>query len=200
VTAAQNSGGIDAFLATYDLSSREGVVLMCLAEALLRIPDAATVDRLIRDKIGNTEWEKRLGSLAQHLCQRRHLGADAHRPHRQSRQRRPQPARHLEAPRRARRRTGDPAGGDHRHAHSRQAVRHGAQHSRSAGPRRSAEKAGYRHSYDMLGESARSERRRAALLRVLPRGDPGDRRRRRRPPGVRSAVDLDQALGAAPAL
>ncbi|WP_300452189.1 bifunctional proline dehydrogenase/L-glutamate gamma-semialdehyde dehydrogenase PutA [Accumulibacter sp.] len=57
-----NTGGIDAFLATYDLSSREGVVLMCLAEALLRIPDAETVDRLIRDKIGSTEWEKRLGT------------------------------------------------------------------------------------------------------------------------------------------
>jgi RHH-type proline utilization regulon transcriptional repressor/proline dehydrogenase/delta 1-pyrroline-5-carboxylate dehydrogenase len=56
------TGGIDAFLATYDLSSREGVVLMCLAEALLRIPDAETVDRLIRDKIGSTEWEKRLGA------------------------------------------------------------------------------------------------------------------------------------------
>ncbi|MCM8595729.1 bifunctional proline dehydrogenase/L-glutamate gamma-semialdehyde dehydrogenase PutA [Accumulibacter sp.] len=56
------AGGIDAFLATYDLSSREGVVLMCLAEALLRIPDSATVDRLIRDKIGNTEWERRLGA------------------------------------------------------------------------------------------------------------------------------------------
>ena len=56
------TGGIDAFLATYDLSSREGVVLMCLAEALLRIPDAETVDRLIRDKIGSTEWQKRLGA------------------------------------------------------------------------------------------------------------------------------------------
>jgi len=56
------TGGIDAFLATYDLSSREGVVLMCLAEALLRIPDADTVDRLIRDKIGSTEWERRLGA------------------------------------------------------------------------------------------------------------------------------------------
>ena len=56
------TGGIDAFLTTYDLSSREGVVLMCLAEALLRIPDADTVDRLIRDKIGSTEWQKRLGS------------------------------------------------------------------------------------------------------------------------------------------
>ena len=56
------STGIDAFLNTYDLSSREGVVLMCLAEALLRIPDTATVDRLIRDKIGNTEWANRLGA------------------------------------------------------------------------------------------------------------------------------------------
>lgn len=35
---------------------------MCMAEALLRIPDSETVDRLIRDKIGHTEWEKRLGS------------------------------------------------------------------------------------------------------------------------------------------
>ncbi|HVI49623.1 MAG TPA: bifunctional proline dehydrogenase/L-glutamate gamma-semialdehyde dehydrogenase PutA [Candidatus Sulfotelmatobacter sp.] len=56
------SGGIDAFLNTYDLSSREGIVLMCIAEALLRIPDAETVDLLIRDKIGSTEWEKRLGA------------------------------------------------------------------------------------------------------------------------------------------
>ena len=60
--ARQSSGGIEAFLNTYDLSSREGVVLMCMAEALLRIPDTETVDRLIRDKIGGTEWERRLGS------------------------------------------------------------------------------------------------------------------------------------------
>src|SRR5438128_9663875 len=45
------TGGLDAFLQEYALSSREGVALMCLAEALLRIPDAETVDRLIRDKI-----------------------------------------------------------------------------------------------------------------------------------------------------
>jgi RHH-type transcriptional regulator, proline utilization regulon repressor / proline dehydrogenase / delta 1-pyrroline-5-carboxylate dehydrogenase len=56
------TGGIDAFMNTYDLSSREGIVLMCLAEALLRIPDAETIDLLIRDKIGHTEWEKRLGA------------------------------------------------------------------------------------------------------------------------------------------
>ncbi|HLY56083.1 MAG TPA: proline dehydrogenase family protein, partial [Stellaceae bacterium] len=54
-------GGIDAFLHQYELSSAEGVVLMCLAEALLRIPDAETVDRLIRDKIGAADWEKHVG-------------------------------------------------------------------------------------------------------------------------------------------
>ncbi len=54
-------GGIDAFLQEYSLSSEEGVVLMCLAEALLRIPDAATADRLIRDKIGGADWDRHLG-------------------------------------------------------------------------------------------------------------------------------------------
>ncbi len=42
-------GGIDAFLQQYDLSSEEGVLLMCIAEALLRIPDADTADNLIAD-------------------------------------------------------------------------------------------------------------------------------------------------------
>ncbi len=55
------SGGIDAFLHQYDLSSQEGVVLMCLAEALLRIPDDGTADRLIQDKLGKGEWEKHFG-------------------------------------------------------------------------------------------------------------------------------------------
>jgi RHH-type proline utilization regulon transcriptional repressor/proline dehydrogenase/delta 1-pyrroline-5-carboxylate dehydrogenase len=54
-------GGIDALLSEYALSSQEGVALMCLAEALLRIPDAETADRLIRDKIGTADWELHLG-------------------------------------------------------------------------------------------------------------------------------------------
>ena len=57
----QHQGGIDAFMQEYSLSSEEGVVLMCLAEALLRIPDAATADRLIADKIGGRDWESHLG-------------------------------------------------------------------------------------------------------------------------------------------
>src|SRR5712664_676163 len=54
-------GGLDAFLQEYALSSPEGVALMCLAEALLRIPDSETVDRLIRDKIAGADWESHLG-------------------------------------------------------------------------------------------------------------------------------------------
>ena len=56
------TGGLDAFLNQYELSSEEGVVLMCLAEALLRIPDADTRDDLIKDKIGGAHWERHLGA------------------------------------------------------------------------------------------------------------------------------------------
>ncbi len=54
-------GGIDAFMNEYELSSREGVVLMCLAEALLRVPDADTADRLIKDKLAEADWQAHLG-------------------------------------------------------------------------------------------------------------------------------------------
>jgi RHH-type proline utilization regulon transcriptional repressor/proline dehydrogenase/delta 1-pyrroline-5-carboxylate dehydrogenase len=150
------TGGIDAFLATYDLSSREGVVLMCLAEALLRIPDSATVDRLIRDKIGNTEWERRLG--ASHstfvnagtwalMLTGRIVNLDNE-------------DRNLSGTfRRLVARAGEPV--------IRQAVITamrilgkqfvmGRNIHEALERARSAEKAGYRHSYDMLGESARS--------------------------------------------
>ena len=59
---AKNDGGIEAFLQQYDLSSSEGVLLMCIAEALLRIPDADTADRLIADKITSAEWKDHLGA------------------------------------------------------------------------------------------------------------------------------------------
>lgn len=54
-------GGLDAFMFQYDLSSEEGIALMCLAESLLRIPDADTVDRLIKDKLRAPDWEQHLG-------------------------------------------------------------------------------------------------------------------------------------------
>ncbi len=53
--------GVEAFLQQYHLASQEGVVLMCLAEALLRIPDAETADRLIADKISTGQWSEYLG-------------------------------------------------------------------------------------------------------------------------------------------
>lgn len=54
-------GGIDAFMNEYGLTNEEGIILMCLAEALLRVPDSETVDRLIADKIGGGDWQRHMG-------------------------------------------------------------------------------------------------------------------------------------------
>ncbi len=54
-------GGLEAFLFQYDLSSEEGIALMCMAEALLRVPDSKTVDKLIKDKLTQGDWESHLG-------------------------------------------------------------------------------------------------------------------------------------------
>lgn len=54
-------GGVQELIKEFSLSSQEGVALMCLAEALLRIPDDATRDALIRDKIGGGNWRSHLG-------------------------------------------------------------------------------------------------------------------------------------------
>ncbi|HEU0220674.1 MAG TPA: proline dehydrogenase family protein, partial [Paracoccaceae bacterium] len=62
VRAGGRPGLVEQFLAEYGLSTREGVALMCLAEALLRVPDAATIDDLIRDKIAAHDWGAHLGS------------------------------------------------------------------------------------------------------------------------------------------
>lgn len=58
----KQKGGVDEFMQEYSLSSEEGVVLMCLAEALLRIPDDHTADKLIADKIGGKDWDKHVGA------------------------------------------------------------------------------------------------------------------------------------------
>src|SRR5258708_703858 len=59
--AKGHGGGVEGLIHEYALSSQEGVALMCLAEALLRIPDDETRDALIRDKIGGGDWEAHLG-------------------------------------------------------------------------------------------------------------------------------------------
>jgi RHH-type proline utilization regulon transcriptional repressor/proline dehydrogenase/delta 1-pyrroline-5-carboxylate dehydrogenase len=58
--APGRSGWVDQFLAEYSLSSEEGAALLGLAEAYLRVPDAATADALIRDKLGRGDWKAHL--------------------------------------------------------------------------------------------------------------------------------------------
>ncbi|CDZ79095.1 Bifunctional protein PutA [Legionella massiliensis] len=57
----RKSTGIDSFLTEYSLASDEGIALMCLAEALLRVPDNATIDSLIKDKLTAADWKSHRG-------------------------------------------------------------------------------------------------------------------------------------------
>ena len=59
--------GIDSFLTEYALSSDEGIALMCLAEALLRVPDNATIDRLIKDKLAAADWKSHRGQSSSYF-------------------------------------------------------------------------------------------------------------------------------------
>ena len=58
---------MEHFLAEYGLSTREGVALMCLAEAMLRVPDRQTIDALIEDKIAPSDWGRHLGEATSSL-------------------------------------------------------------------------------------------------------------------------------------
>lgn len=60
--AQTGKGGVDALLNEFSLSTEEGIVLMCLAEALLRVPDKETTDSLIRDKLTQGDWSSHLGN------------------------------------------------------------------------------------------------------------------------------------------
>ncbi|MGZ3270876.1 MAG: bifunctional proline dehydrogenase/L-glutamate gamma-semialdehyde dehydrogenase PutA [Croceibacterium sp.] len=57
----RKAAGLDAFLQSYGLATEEGIALMCLAEALLRVPDAETADALIHDKLAGIDWGEHLG-------------------------------------------------------------------------------------------------------------------------------------------
>lgn len=61
IRSADDPGLMEVFLAEYGLTTDEGVALMCLAEALLRVPDAETMDALIEDKIAASDWGQHLG-------------------------------------------------------------------------------------------------------------------------------------------
>jgi len=67
IRASAKPGLMEVFLAEYGLSTDEGIALMCLAEALLRVPDAETMDALIEDKIAPADWGRHLGRSASSL-------------------------------------------------------------------------------------------------------------------------------------
>ncbi len=67
IRSSAKPGLMEVFLAEYGLSTDEGIALMCLAEALLRVPDAPTMDALIEDKIAPADWGRHLGRSASSL-------------------------------------------------------------------------------------------------------------------------------------
>ncbi|SMR82632.1 L-proline dehydrogenase /delta-1-pyrroline-5-carboxylate dehydrogenase [Aliiroseovarius halocynthiae] len=67
IRESSDPGLMEVFLAEYGLSTDEGIALMCLAEALLRVPDAETIDALIEDKIAPSDWGKHLGRSSSSL-------------------------------------------------------------------------------------------------------------------------------------
>ncbi|MGE0715884.1 MAG: bifunctional proline dehydrogenase/L-glutamate gamma-semialdehyde dehydrogenase PutA [Alphaproteobacteria bacterium] len=151
----QGRGGLDAFLHEYELSSQEGIVLMCLAEALLRIPDADTVDRLIRDKIGPADWERHLGRSDSIF-----VNASTWALMLTGRIVRPdEGGSHGGVLRRLVTRAGEPiireAVTGAMRILGRQFVM-GRTIAEALERARAAERLGYRHSYDMLGEAART--------------------------------------------
>src|SRR5215469_12628447 len=149
-------GGIDALLHEYALSTPEGIALMCLAEALLRIPDAGTVDRLIRDKLAPADWARHLGQSDSLLVNAstwalmltgRLIGEGGGKGDLRS------------ALHRLLARSGEPVVRQAVTAAMRIMARQfvmGRTIAEALERAEAAERAGYRHSYDMLGEAART--------------------------------------------
>ncbi len=153
VRAASLEGhGAEAFLHAYALSTPEGVALMSLAEALLRTPDDATRDSLIRDKLGHAEWSLRAGAPPSPYVQ---ASAWALRFASRLQTEPPQAdfLHHLAA------RAGEPLVRRAALAAVRLVGRRfvmGRDIGEALARATRAERAGGRHSYDMLGEAARS--------------------------------------------
>ncbi|MEM6940216.1 MAG: bifunctional proline dehydrogenase/L-glutamate gamma-semialdehyde dehydrogenase PutA [Pseudomonadota bacterium] len=148
-------GLMEVFLAEYGLSTDEGVALMCLAEALLRVPDAETMDALIEDKIAPSDWNRHLGQSTSSLVNASTWALML--TGRVLDDRQPGPVGHLRA---AVKRLGEPV---IRTAVARAMREMGRQFvlgediaaamTRAAG----MEAQGFTYSYDMLGEAARTE-------------------------------------------
>jgi RHH-type proline utilization regulon transcriptional repressor/proline dehydrogenase/delta 1-pyrroline-5-carboxylate dehydrogenase len=184
--ASGRAGLVQNLLQEYALSSQEGVALMCLAEALLRIPDAATRDALIRDKIAQGQWQTHVGKSPS-VRQRRHLGTADH-GQAGSHAQRDGAVRRDHAGHRQGRRAADPQGRGHGDAHDGRAVRHRRNIARRWRTRASGG-AGLRYSFDMLGEAALTADDAQRYLRGLRRRHPRHRQglcraRHLRGPGI----------------
>ena len=148
-------GLMEVFLAEYGLSTEEGVALMCLAEALLRVPDAETMDALIEDKIAPSDWGRHLGKSASSLVNASTWALMLTGKVLEDRE--PGVVGHLRA---AVKRLGEPV---IRRAVAQAMKEMGRQfvlgETIEAAMRRAAEleAKGYTYSYDMLGEAARTE-------------------------------------------
>lgn len=148
-------GLMEVFLSEYGLSTEEGIALMCLAEALLRVPDAATIDALIEDKIAPSNWASHLGESTSPLVNASTWALMLTGKVLKDDQ--PGPVGHLRG---AIKRLGEPV---IRTAVGRAMKEMGAQfvlgETIQSAMKRAArmETKGYTYSYDMLGEAARTE-------------------------------------------
>ena len=151
--AAQSSGWVNQFLQEYRLNTSEGIALLSLAEAFLRVPDPETADQLIADKLGNADWRAHKRQVAFDPGQFGDLGAgDRPRPGQRERA-----GERPEAPARPRRRAVRPPGGGRGDADDGRDLRHGPDHRRShQADGEEARMRGFTASFDMLGEAART--------------------------------------------
>src|SRR3546814_19643338 len=69
--STQASGWVNQFLQEYRLNTSEGIALLSLAEAFLRVPDPATADQLIADKLGDADWRAHAGKIGRASCRER---------------------------------------------------------------------------------------------------------------------------------
>jgi RHH-type transcriptional regulator, proline utilization regulon repressor / proline dehydrogenase / delta 1-pyrroline-5-carboxylate dehydrogenase len=154
IRAGGRPGLMEVFLSEYGLSTDEGVALMCLAEALLRVPDAATMDALIEDKIAPSDWSRHLGHSSSPLVNASTWALML--TGRVLDDREPGVVGHLKG---AIRRLGEPvirtAVGRAMKEMGRQFVL-GETIADALRRARGLEGRGYTHSYDMLGEAART--------------------------------------------
>ena len=175
-------GGVDSFLHEYGLSSEEGVLLLCLAEALLRIPDAETADRLIAGTVGSGDWARHLGHSDSSLVNASTFGLML--TGRVLDWGETQGRNLTSMVQRLIGRSGEPV--------IRQALRRamrilgrqfvlGQSIEEALANAEEEARAGYRFSFDMLGEAARTADGRRALHAALPRGGCGHRGRGRAP-------------------